>query len=274
MSQILVPNNFSQILTICRYELLMGIKGKKIPGILAISIGIPVVLLVVPEILGVEEAESVSHFLIVPIGFGFFLLIITAALFGSSSLVTEFHERTGYSLFPNPVSKTTIWFGKFLAAEVLGLGVISIFYGIISIGAYTKFNKIPVETIESFLFSFIVLTMLMSLSFLISSFSRGPTGAVVTMFLLFILVLPIVDQFLINLAEIKPWFSPTFMKGITENVMHDPYPLDLIPGEAPRGPFDFQRFVPYIEESLAVMFAYIVAFSFASIYVFKQREMK
>jgi len=274
MSQIQVPNNFSQILTICRYELLMGIQGKKIPGILAITIGIAIALLVVPEILGVEESKSVSQFLIAPIGFGFFLIIITAALFGSSSLVTEFHERTGYSLFPNPVSKTTIWFGKFLAAEILGLGVISIFYGIISIGAYSKFNKIPVETVESFLFSFVVLTMLMSLSFLISSFSRGPTGAVVIVFLLFMLVFPIVDQFLMNLAEIKPWFSPTFMKGIIQNVMTVPYPLDLIPGETPRGPFDFQRFVPYIEESLIVMFVYIVTFSVASIYIFKQREMK
>jgi len=274
MSQIQVPNNFSQILTICRYELLMGIQGKKIPGILAITIGVAIALLVVPEILGVEESKSVSQFLIAPIGFGFFLLIITAALFGSSSLVTEFHERTGYSLFPNPVSRTTIWFGKFLSAEILGLSVISIFYGIISIGAYSKFNKIPLETVESFLFSFVVLTMLMSLSFLISSFSRGPTGAVVIVFLLFMLVFPIVDQFVMNLAEIKPWFSPTFMKGIIENVMVDPYPLDLIPGEMPRGPFDFQRFVPYIEESLSVMFVYIVTFSVASIYIFKQREMK
>ena len=274
MSQIQVPNNFSQILTICRYELLMGIQGKKIPGILAITIGVAIALLVVPEILGGGESESVSQYLMPKIGFGFFLLIITAALFGSSSLVTEFHERTGYSLFPNPVSKTTIWFGKFLAAEILGLGVISIFYGIISIGAYSKFNKIPLETLESFLFSFVVLTMLMSLSFLISSFSRGPTGAVVIVFLLFMLVFPIVDQFVMNLAEIKPWFSPTFMKGIVENVMTVPYPLDLIPGEFPRGPFDFQRFVPYIEESLLVMFVYIVTFSVASIYIFKQREMK
>jgi hypothetical protein len=56
--------------------------------------------------------------------------------------------------------------------------------------------------------------------------------------------------------------------------MLDPYPLDLIPGEMHRGPFDFQRFVPYIEESLLVMFGYIIAFSAASIYIFKQREMK
>jgi len=97
MSQIQVPNNFSQILTICRYELLMGIQGKKIPGILAITIGVTITLLVVPEILGVEES-AVSQYLMPKIGFGFFLLIITAALFGSSSLVTEFHERTGFPL--------------------------------------------------------------------------------------------------------------------------------------------------------------------------------
>ncbi len=273
MSQIQLPSNLSQILTICRYELLIGIKGKKIPAILGITVGITLALIIVPEILEVEHSNSSFEYFLMPIGFGFFLFIITAALFGSNSLVSEFHERTGYSLFPNPVTRTTIWFGKFLSAEVLGFIVISIFYGMLSIGTYAIYNEVPSEIFESFLLSFVIVTMVMSVSFFISSFSRGPTGAVVLVFVIFILILPIVDQFLINFAETKPWFSPTFIQQINQNILFDPYPIDLEPGEMPRGPFDFKRFVPYVDESLAIMFSYIVLFSLASIYLFKRREM-
>jgi len=273
MSQIQLPSNLSQILTICRYELLIGIRGKKIPAVLGITVGITLALVIVPEILEVEHSNSSFEYLLMPIGFGFFLFITTAALFGSNSLVSEFHERTGYSLFPNPITWTSIWFGKFLSSEILGLSVICIFYGILSIGTYSIYNEAPSEIIESFLLSFVIVTMVMSVSFLISSFSRGPTGAVVLVFVIFILVLPIVDQFLINFAEMKPWFSPTFIREINQNILFDPYPIDLEPGEMPRGPYDFKRYVPYIDESLGIMFAYIVAFSFASIYLFNRREM-
>lgn len=273
MSQIQLPSNLSQILTICRYELLIGIRGKKIPAVLGITVGITLALVIVPEILEVEHSNSSFEYLLMPIGFGFFLFITTAALFGSNSLVSEFHERTGYSLFPNPITRTSIWFGKFLSSEILGLSVICIFYGILSIGTYSIYNEAPSEIIESFLLSFVIVTMVMSVSFLISSFSRGPTGAVVLVFVIFILVLPIVDQFLINFAEMKPWFSPTFIREINQNILFDPYPIDLEPGEMPRGPYDFKRYVPYIDESLGIMFAYIVAFSFASIYLFNRREM-
>lgn len=273
MSQIQIPSHFSQMLTICRYELLKSLRGKKILAILSISFGISLGLLLVPEITGFDAPNSVNEFFSIPLGFVFFVLVITVAFFASSAIVSEFHERTGYSLFPNPVSRETIWFGKFLATEILSFAVIGIYYGIISMGALVTYGELPAVLGQSFAFAFLVVTMLTSISFFVSSFSRGPTGAAVIVFLLFILVLPMVDQLMMNFGEVKPWYTPTFVRGIIENVMLEPYPLDLEPGEFPRGPNDFQRFVPYIDDSILIMISYIIIFSLASIFLFKRREM-
>jgi len=273
MSQIQIPHSLSQAFTICRYELLKSLREKKILGILSISAGISIILLLVPGLTGTEPPSSASEFFSLPLGFVFFLLVITAAFFGSNSLVSEFHERTGYSLFPNPVTRTTIWFGKFLSAELLSFVVVGIFYGIISGGALMIYNELPPEISQSFVFSLLIVSMLTSISFFVSAVSRGPTGAAIIVFLLFILILPLIDQFMITFAEVKPWFSPTFSKGIIENIILVPYPIDLEPGEFARGPYDFHRFVPYIDESILNMFAYIITFSLASIYFFCRREM-
>jgi len=273
MSQIQIPNKLSQMLTICRYELLKSLRGKKILGILSIAVGVSLLLVLVPEITGIDPPNSVREFFEIPLGFIFFILVITVALFASSSIISEFHERTGYSLFINPVTKETIWFGKFLATEIISFAVIGIFYGIISIRAALIYDDLPNEVAQSFVFSLVVVTMLTSISFFISSFSRGPTSAAVIVFLLFMLILPMIDQFVMSFGEVKPWFSPTFARGIVENVMIVPYPIDLEPGELPKGPFDFHRFVPYIDDSLMVMISFIVIFSLASIYLFKKREM-
>lgn len=273
MSQIQIPNHLSQIFTVCRYELLKSLRGKRILGILSISVSFSLLLILVPAIAGFDPPNSVTEFFEIPLGLVFFLIVITAAIFGSSAIISEFHERTGYSLFPNPVTRESIWFGKFLATEFLSFAVIGTFYGIISIGAFLTYSKLPIELVQSFIFSLAVVTMLTSISFFISTISRGPTSAAVIVFLVFILVLPLIDEFVIGFAEVKPWFTPTFAREIVENVMLVPYPLDLEPGELPRGPNDFHRFVPYIDDSLVVMISYIVTFSLASIYLFKKREM-
>jgi len=273
MSQIQLPSSFNQSITICRFEILKSLKEKRFAGLLAITLGISIFLVLAPEIFGTDIPRSATEYLLTPLGFLFFLLVIVSALFGSSSIVSEFHERTCYSLFVNPITRNTIWFGKFLAAETLAIAIIGIFYGIISVGAFAEYEELPKEIFQSIGFSILTVTMLMSFSFLISSISRGPTSAAVIVFFLFILFLPLMDQILMGIGEIKPWFSPTFSKGIIENSLLDPYPIDITPGELPRGPFDIQRFVPYVDESIMIMISYSVVFSLASLFFFKRREM-
>ena len=273
LSQRQLPSSASQVLTVCRYELLKFLRGRKIIAIIGISFAIPLLIIVTPELFGVEQSETARDFFSIPLGFISILLVITGAFFGTSALNSEFQEKTGYILFPNPVTRTSIWFGKFIASAVIGSIVIAIYYSVVTVATLIKYQNVPQEIVQSAIFAFVFVIMIMSISFLISSVLRGSTGAAVLIFFLFILILPILDGFLVNLAEIKPVYSPSFSAKIIQNVLVVPYPSDLEQGDVPRGPFDQFRFVAYVDDSLSVLISYSIIASIVSILLFKRKEM-
>jgi len=274
MSQLELPNPISQIITICRFEILKFLRGKKILAILGITLTISIFLSIIPELTNTDYPSTDSNFFLSNLIFVKYFLIISATLFGSSSIISEFHERTGYSLFPNPVSKTAIWLGKFLAAEIMTIFVAAIFYGILTISALNIYESLPTQIGTSFVFSLFLSTVFVSISFLISSFARGPTGAAVLVFVILIFLFPMIDQVLISIVEIKPWFTPSFTGQIIEFVLMEPYPIDLDPDLGPRGPFDHYMFVPYVNDSLLIMLTYIIICSITSIILFQRKQMQ
>jgi len=273
MAQMQLPSQSSQIITVCRFELLKFLRGKKILANIGIALAVSLVLVVTPQLIQIDSQLSVYDYLTFPLGFLPYLLVISAAFFGSNSLLSEFHERTGYALFPNPVSKSSIWLGKFFAAELVSFLIIGVYFGVIITATELKYQTIPEEIFYSLGFAFVSVTSMMSIAFLVSSIFRGPTGAAVLVFFLFIMILPIIDQVLIGFVDTKPWFTPTFSSKIIGTILVIPYPSDLAPGDLPRGPFDVHRFVPYVSESLLVLLGYILVSSILSIYAFKKREM-
>ncbi len=269
-----IPNHFSQIVIVSKYELIKYVRGKKIHAMLGIAIIIPILLILIPEFLDSPDPEKVGSYLTTLLGVIFFIQVILVAFFGSGTLVSEFHDKTGYALFPNPILRTSIWIGKFIASTLISFFVIGCYYLVISIAAFYKYQSLPNEVFLSLSFSLVVITSLMGFAFLTSSIFRSSVGAVVTMIFLFIIILPMIDQLLMTLAETKPWYSPTFSSGIIKNILTVPYPIDLALGELPRGPFDFERFVPYVEQSLPVLALYSFVCGLCSLLLFRNKEMK
>ena len=234
---------------------------------------VPVILVALPGLLGGHYPNSANSFVASQMNFMVMVIVISASFFGSSSIVSEFHDRTAYSLFPNPVNRTSIWFGKFSAALLISFMVSSIFYLVIAIGTWVEYEDVPSEIFTSWGFSFVVVMMVTSISFLFSSVLKGPTGATVAVLILFILIFPMVEGIIIAFDESKPWWMPSFLARITEFSMFTPYPSDLEPGQLPRGPFDHYRYVAYVDQSIVMMAAYILAASTASVFIFKRKEM-
>ena len=268
------PNNFNQIITVSTFEFLKYIRGKKIHAMLAMGVAVPLLLISLPEFFDSPDPEKVEFYLSSLLGPIFFIQVIAAAFFGSGAIVSEFRDKTGFALFPNPINRTSLWFGKFIAAEIASFLIIAVYYGVISAATLYKYNELPNEIIFSLLFSFLVTSSLMCSTFLASSTFRSTTSALVIIILLFIIILPMIDQFLIALAEIKPWFMPSFSSGIISNILMVPYPIDLEEGKLPLGPFDSARFVPYVAESILVQILYLVVSAISSIAIFRRMEMK
>jgi ABC-type transport system involved in multi-copper enzyme maturation permease subunit len=268
------PSNFDQIKTVAKYEFLKYVRGKNTPVMLAMGVAIPLLLVFLPEFFDAPDPEDREFYISALLGPIFFIQVIAVAFFGSGAIVSEFRDKTGFALFPNPINRTSIWFGKFIAAEIASFLVIAVYYVVISSATLYKFNELPNEIIFSLLFSFLITSSLLCITFLASSTFRSPTSALVIIILLFIIILPMVDQFLIALAEIKPWFTPSFSSGVITNILKVPYPIDLEESRLPLGPFDSARFVPYVAESILVLFLYLVVCATSSIAIFRRMEMK
>lgn len=267
------PSDFNQIKNVVRFEFLKFLKGKRLVAMLALGFVIPVLLVTLQEAFDFPEPSDVEIYLFTLLNAIFFVQVIVVAFFGSGILVSEFQNKTGFVLFPNPIKRTSIWFGKFIAAEIASFLAIGAYYGVISISAFSKYGIIPNEILASLTFSFLITSALMSIAFLISATFRSSTSALVIMIILFIVVIPMIDQLLISFGHTKPWFSPSFSSGIITNILKVPYPTDLEEGQLPRGPFDSEIFVPYISESIAVFVMYLVLAGITSIVFFKKREM-
>lgn len=260
-----LPSHAQQVGVIFGHEVHKLLRSKRVIGVMAIAVLASVAI--ANFIQSAFELSAVSNLIRISIMFSPVLMVITGALVGSDSLLSEFHEKTGYSLFPNPVSRMAIWFGKFLAAELIIFIIIGIYYGIITASASIYYGDISQEIFlpAPFLFSFLVGTMIMSISFLASSVFKGPIGATITV-LFSLFVLPAVDGILAS-QHIPSWFTPSFA---TNNA----YSILLVPPNTDR------NFVPFLlntehslAESLAVIVAYTAGTSMASTYFFKKRDM-
>ena len=261
-SQRELPSQAAQIGVICKHELRKLLRSKRAIGVIVLAVlGSVAIANFMTGFFGLDEMPVLLSFslLFTPV-----MLIITAALVGSDALLVEFHEKTGFSLFPNPVSRFAIWLGKFLAAEIVMFLVTGTYFGIITGAALVQFQDVSSTfLIAPAFFSMLLGTMLMSIAFLISSGFRGPLGATITV-LFSLAVLPVVDMVLAS-NGITPWFMPY---SAANNVYTALAVLqsELIIGE------EFNQTIP-IALSFAVLAAYIIAFSAASFYIFNKRDM-
>jgi len=177
-----LPSQLTQSLTVCRYELLIHFRKKKIFAMIAIAVGVSALFMYMTQMMGSEPFLPPNFVLAVPLSFAPFLIILLASLFGSDSIVTEFKNKTGNTLFPNPISRSSIWFGKFLSTEVISVGVVTLYYILLTINAAANSYEIGPEVFLSLSFSLFGLTMIVGFAFLISSAFRGATGATILVF--------------------------------------------------------------------------------------------
>lgn len=262
MAEKTLPSQATQVGVICRHELQKFLRSKRVIGVMAVALLASIA--VVYFISNNYDPEAIAELLGFSLVLAPALLIITAALVGSDALLVEFHEKTGYSLFANPVSRTAIWFGKFFAAEIIIFIVIAIYFGVISAAALIKFGDVPSPILLApMLFSLVLGTLVMSLAFLWSAIFKGPLASTITV-LFSLVALPIVDMILAS-QQIETWFTPY---SAVNNVMRV---LTLLDRDLLVG--DNALMAVSVTASLLIVVAYIVGFSALSIYLFKRRDM-
>jgi len=201
------------------------------------------------------------------------IAILGAVFFAGDAIVSEFERKTGYILFPNPVKRTTLVVGKYIACVVATAIIIIIAY-LISAGALLGFyQQVPGGILGSMAIALMLACSVISMAFVFSSVFKGGMGATIATLLTYLVIFSIISSAL-SAAGYDPWFLP----NRAGNAVTATYGITL--GQAFGGGFGGGHMggltsssSPDPALSFFVLLGYTVVFLLISIWLAKRREM-
>lgn len=201
---------------VTKYELLKQYRRKRFYGALAITVLAIVLTIGLYQGLDLPAKMGIPDQLMDQYGAEIFAMfatsmsamaILAAVFFAGDAIASEFEGKTGYILFPNPVKRTTIVVGKYLACFIATAIIIAIAY-LISVGALLVFyGTVPVGIFGSLAIALMLGCMMISMAFAFSSVLKGGMGATIATLLTYMVVFSVISMSL-SYAGYDPWFMP------------------------------------------------------------------
>jgi ABC-2 type transport system permease protein len=267
-----VPSDTEQVFLVAKYDILKHIRSKRLLAI-GIILGLILVLITFVGVYTGRNQHDVAAFVGTYVGFVTTLIVIGVTLFAGDAIVSEFQGRTGYLLFPNPVKKSSLYMGKFLASVGIMSLVIVVYYAVAIILGLAYTGSFTELSIYSMLLALLYGAAATGVAFLISSVMKTATASLVLTFFMLFLILSIVAT-VFTVASIKPDGELTFAGGTISDIMVTPYPHDVLNTSIGRNTsLPFPTFHSQVGPAIATEIVWLVATSSLGYVAFKRREM-
>ena len=203
--------------------------------------------------------------------FASFLVILSTAFFGGDAISSEFQNKTGFFLVPNPIRRSAIYTGKWLAALAASTIIMAIYAAmILANGLYYFGTSVPTGFLESTLLAWVYLIAALSLAFAFSSLFKSSAISILMSVILLLFVFDVVDLVASTVAGIEPWFSITYGAGIVSSVLDATYPPHVTTLGA--GRFSLTTYTATIPEGLAILLVYFVVMAVLGLWLFERKE--
>lgn len=267
-------STFNQIRIIMKYSFLNYFRARRFYVMLVIVLlisGLLTFAFAYFRPAGIIEGPALGFY---GAGWGSFvvlIIILSTALFGGDAISSEFQNRTGYFLVPNPVRRSAIYVGKWLAA-LIASSIVLVIYALIVLanGLYYFPGTVPSEFVESAIFAWIFLIAALSLMFAFSSLFKSSAVSILMGVMLLLIIFNVIDEVATALAGIEPWFSITYGDGIVTDVLTVPYPAHFSTEQL--GRFTTSVYHATIPEGLVIMAVYFVASAVIGLWLFERKE--
>jgi ABC-2 type transport system permease protein len=270
-----LPSSIAQVGVMTKYELLTYFRSRRFFILLIIGLIISSILTAVVAYYGVGSFT--------PNALGFYsfwwgnsvtlVVILSGIFFGGDAISGEFQNKTGYFLVGNPLRRSSIYVGKWIAALTASLIILAVYAAIaIGNGVYYFGANIPYQFGESLVFSALYLIAVLGFTFFFSSLFKSSSMSILVTAILFLFAFSLIQVIVSTLAQIEPWFIITYGSGIIGNVLTDPYPTT----QSVRGGFrgDTSRvFAVSIPEGIAILVSYFVITAVIGLLLFERKEL-
>jgi len=263
-----VPGSLAQAAVITRYTFLDYLRSRRFVIMIAFALIISALLTVL--IGHYRPAGLLSS----PLSFyatwwGTFagiLGVFSGVAFGGDGIAGEFQNRTGYYTVPNPIRRSSIYIGKFVAAFIASTIVIVVYLAIaVANGLYYFGANVPYQLGESFLFAWFSLLAVLGFTFMFSSLFKTSSYAILLSAVLLIIGFNLISGLVEGLANIEPWFILSYGSGIVTDVLMSPYPTTTTR-------FGVTTYAPTIPEGLIIIAAYFVVTTILGLFLFERKE--
>ena len=272
-----LPSSLEQVGIITRYEMRNYFRSRRFLVLLIIALAIS-------ALLTYALWHSInSNGLPKPLDFystwwGFsanILVLFCAVFFGGDAISGEFQNKTGYFLVGNPIRRSSIYVGKWIAAFVASLIVFGVFTAIAIANGFGYFGAvIPNRFVEAFAFTILYLVSALGFTFFFSSVFKSSAMSILVTVILLLFGFTLIDALLTNLIHIEPWFSLSYGSGIIGHIMTVPYPQHVISvhiGPGGGGPL-LTSYNATIIEGIIIMVVYFVTTAVLGLFLFERKE--
>ena len=215
-------------------------------------------------------------------GLASLVVVLSAAFFGGDAISGEFQNKTGYFLVPNPIRRSAIYIGKWIAALVASTIILAIFALImVANGLYYFPGSIPWQFEQSLLFTWVYLVAAMSLTFAFSSLFKSSAISILMSVILLLIVFSVIDTVSSAVVGIEPWFSITYAAGIITSILMQTYPAHVTTqslasafGGANRtnARFSITTYYATVPEGLEILVIYLVVMGIVGLWLFERKE--
>jgi ABC-2 type transport system permease protein len=195
-------------------------------------------------------------------------VILTGIFFGADAISTEFQNKTGYYLLPNPVNRSSIFVGKWIASFLTSAIAIGAYAAItLADGAIYFGSNIPYQFGESFIFALFYIFPILGVSFFISSVFKNNSYSILMTAILLLFAFNFIAPLITTLSNSEPWYVLNYGAGIIPSVLSaSGYPPHEV---ALAGSTSFNATIP---EGLAIMFIYFVVSLILGIKLFEKGD--
>jgi ABC-2 type transport system permease protein len=267
-----IPSSVSQVGTITKYEMVNYFRSRRFYVLLIIGVIISALL---TALVGYYRPTS---FLDTTLDFysswwGMsitFVIILSGIFYGGDAISGEFQNKTGYFLVANPLRRSSIYIGKWIAAFIASVITLAVFTAIaIGNGVYYFGLNIPYQLWESLLFGLLYLIAVLGFTFFFSSLFKSSSMSILVTVILFLFGFSLIEALVRGLVKIEPWFVITYGSEIISNVFTVPYPTTTTMG------FGREAITAYavtIPEGIAILLGYFVVTAVLGLLLFEKKE--
>ncbi len=197
-------SEFERLRIVAGYEFLKHIRRKRLYVILGLTLIAELAVLILVPVLGDGFPDSVMVMAAL-LSVGPALATIGAIFFAGDAIAGEFESKTGFILFTNPVKRSTLVIGKYLACYAAVALLVILGYVIVAISLLAIYGTVPIETLSSFGLCLLYAGSVLSVTFFFSSISKGAMGATVITLVFIMVISGIIDSILMMTGQ-PHWF--------------------------------------------------------------------